>query len=61
MAYIRKDGARLTVLRTITGLRGDTGVLEGFIGLASGMVGPVPEKGQRMLDIAVSNADRLVR
>src|SRR5262249_44356009 len=43
-------------LRTpLSSLRGSLGLL------ASGMLGPLPEKGQRMLDIAVRNTDRLVR
>ncbi len=43
-------------LRTpLTSIRGSLGLL------ASGMLGPLPEKGQRMLDIAVRNTDRLVR
>ncbi|CCG02701.1 response regulator [Blastococcus saxobsidens] len=43
-------------LRTpLTSIRGSLGLL------ASGALGAVPEKGQRMLDIAVSNTDRLVR
>ena len=43
-------------LRTpLTSIRGSLGLL------ASGVLGPLPEKGQRMLDIAVSNTDRLVR
>lgn len=29
--------------------------------LAGGMLGPLPEKGQRMLDIAVQHTDRLIR
>jgi PAS domain S-box-containing protein len=43
-------------LRTpLTSIRGALGLL------SSGMLGPVAEKGQRMLQIAVSNTDRLVR
>lgn len=43
-------------LRTpLTSIRGALGLLAG------GKVGPFPEKAQRMLDIAVSNTDRLVR
>ena len=43
-------------LRTpLTSIRGSLGLL------ASGVLGPMPESGQRMLDIAVSNTDRLVR
>ena len=43
-------------LRTpLTSIRGSLGLL------ASGMIGPVSDKGQRMLDIAVRNTDRLVR
>ena len=43
-------------LRTpLTSIRGALGLLAG------GKVGTVPEKAQRMLDIAVSNTDRLVR
>ena len=43
-------------LRTpLTSIRGSLGLL------ASGMLGPVADKGQRMLDIAVRNTDRLVR
>jgi PAS domain S-box-containing protein len=43
-------------LRTpLTSIRGSLGLLN------SGLLGPVSEKGQRMLEIAVSNTDRLVR
>src|SRR5262249_49517158 len=43
-------------LRTpLTSIRGSLGLL------ASGMLGPLPEKGQRMMNIAVRNTDRLVR
>src|SRR5258708_2988321 len=43
-------------LRTpLTSLRGALGLL------SSGMLGAVAEKGQRMLEIAVANTDRLVR
>ena len=43
-------------LRTpLTSIRGSLGLL------TSGVFGSLPEKGQRMLDIAVSNTDRLVR
>jgi PAS domain S-box-containing protein len=43
-------------LRTpLTSIRGALGLL------SSGVLGPVAEKGQRMLQIAVSNTDRLVR
>jgi PAS domain S-box-containing protein len=43
-------------LRTpLTSIRGALGLL------SSGMLGPVPEKGLRMLQIAVTNTDRLVR
>ena len=43
-------------LRTpLTSIRGALGLLAG------GLLGPVSERGQRMLDIAVSNTDRLVR
>ena len=43
-------------LRTpLTSIRGSLGLL------ASGRLGDLPEKGQRMVDIAVSNTDRLVR
>jgi PAS domain S-box-containing protein len=43
-------------LRTpLSSLRGSLGLL------ASGMLGPLPEKGQRMLEIAMRNTDRLVR
>src|SRR4029453_16121999 len=43
-------------LRTpLTSIRGSLGLL------ASGTLGPISEKGQRMLDIAVRNTDRLVR
>ncbi len=43
-------------LRTpLTSLRGSLGLL------ASGLLGPVPERGQRMLEIATCNADRLIR
>jgi PAS domain S-box-containing protein len=43
-------------LRTpLTSIRGALGLL------SSGLLGPIPEKGQRMLEIAVTNTDRLVR
>jgi PAS domain S-box-containing protein len=43
-------------LRTpLTSIRGALGLL------GSGLLGPMAEKGQRMLEIAVSNTDRLVR
>jgi PAS domain S-box-containing protein len=43
-------------LRTpLTSIRGALGLI------ASGMLGEVPEKGRRMLDIAVTNSERLVR
>jgi PAS domain S-box-containing protein len=43
-------------LRTpLTSIRGALGLL------GSGLLGPIAEKGQRMLDIAVTNTDRLVR
>ena len=43
-------------LRTpLTSIRGALGLL------SSGLLGPVAEKGQRMLEIAVANTDRLVR
>jgi PAS domain S-box-containing protein len=43
-------------LRTpLTSIRGALGLL------SSGLLGPVAEKGQRMLEIAVTNTDRLVR
>jgi len=43
-------------LRTpLTSIRGSLGLLE------SGVLGPLPEKGQRMIEIAVENTDRLVR
>jgi len=43
-------------LRTpLTGLRASMGLL------AEGLLGPLPPRGQRMVDIAVSNTDRLVR
>ncbi|HEX9129147.1 MAG TPA: ATP-binding protein, partial [Gemmatimonadaceae bacterium] len=43
-------------LRTpLTSIRGALGLL------SSGLIGPIGEKGQRMLEIAVSNTDRLVR
>ena len=43
-------------LRTpLTSIRGALGLL------SSGLLGPVAEKGQRMLEIAVNNTDRLVR
>ncbi len=43
-------------LRTpLTSIRGSLGLLAG------GMLGPLPEKGQRMVEIAVQNTDRLVR
>ncbi|MGZ7041447.1 MAG: ATP-binding protein, partial [Thermoanaerobaculia bacterium] len=43
-------------LRTpLTSIRGALGLL------SSGVLGPIAEKGQRMLEIAVSNTDRLVR
>jgi len=43
-------------LRTpLTSIRGALGLL------TSGLIGTLPEKGQRMLEIAVNNTDRLVR
>ena len=43
-------------LRTpLTSIRGSLGLL------ASGVLGPLPESGRRMLEIAVNNTDRLVR
>ena len=43
-------------LRTpLTSIRGSLGLLAG------GALGQIPEQGQRMLDIAVANTDRLVR
>lgn len=43
-------------LRTpLTSIHGSLGLL------ASGLLGPTSEKGQRMLDIAVTNTDRLIR
>jgi PAS domain S-box-containing protein len=43
-------------LRTpLTSLRGSLGLLAG------GVLGPLPARGQRMLDVAVNNADRLIR
>ncbi|MEA2165984.1 MAG: hypothetical protein QOK37_4111 [Thermoanaerobaculia bacterium] len=43
-------------LRTpLTSIRGALGLL------SSGLLGPVAEKGQRMLEIAVTNTDRLIR
>jgi PAS domain S-box-containing protein len=43
-------------LRTpLTSIRGALGLL------SSGMLGPIGQKGQRMLEIAVTNTDRLVR
>ncbi|MEA2239968.1 MAG: hypothetical protein QOC81_4692 [Thermoanaerobaculia bacterium] len=43
-------------LRTpLTSIRGALGLL------GSGLLGPMAEKGQRMLEIAVSNTDRLIR
>ena len=43
-------------LRTpLTSIRGSLGLLE------SGVLGPLPPKGQRMIEIAVENTDRLVR
>ena len=98
--YVRKDGSRLTVLLTVTGMHGKDGALVGFIGiaaditerkaveqmkdqfvslvshelrtpltsirgslglLAGGVLGPLPERGQRMLEIAVTNTERLLR
>jgi PAS domain S-box-containing protein len=43
-------------LRTpLTSIRGSLGLL------GSGLLGPVPERGQRLLEIATENTDRLVR
>jgi len=43
-------------LRTpLTSIRGSLGLLE------SGVLGPLPDKGRRMIQIAVENTDRLVR
>ena len=43
-------------LRTpLTSIRGSLGLLAG------GVLGPIPEKGRRMLEIAIQNTDRLVR
>lgn len=43
-------------LRTpLTSIRGSLGLLE------SGVLGELPEKGQRMIEIAIANTDRLVR
>src|SRR4029077_593980 len=43
-------------LRTpLTSIRSSLGLLSG------GFLGPMPDKGQRMLEIAVSNSDRLIR
>lgn len=43
-------------LRTpLTSLRGSLGLL------AAGLLGQIPARGQRMLEVAVSNADRLIR
>ena len=43
-------------LRTpLTSIRGSLGLLE------SGALGPLPDKGQRMVEIAVQSSDRLVR
>jgi hypothetical protein len=43
-------------LRTpLTSIRGALGLLSG------GLLGPLPEQGQHMLDIAVTNTDRLIR
>jgi PAS domain S-box-containing protein len=43
-------------LRTpLTSIRGSLGLLAG------GVLGPLPDKGQRMVEIAVSNTDRLIR
>jgi signal transduction histidine kinase len=43
-------------LRTpLTSIRGSLGLLE------SGVLGPLPDEGQRMVEIAVQNTDRLVR
>jgi PAS domain S-box-containing protein len=43
-------------LRTpLTSIRGSLGLLE------SGVLGELPEKGQRMIEIAIENTDRLVR
>src|SRR5262249_47477948 len=39
----------------LTSVRGALGLL------ASGLIGSLPERGQRMLEIAVNNTDRLVR
>jgi PAS domain S-box-containing protein len=43
-------------LRTpLTSIRGSLGLLAG------GVLGPLPDKGQRMVEIAVANTDRLIR
>lgn len=43
-------------LRTpLTSIRGSLGLMAG------GVLGPIPERGQRMLDIAVDNTERLLR
>jgi signal transduction histidine kinase len=43
-------------LRTpLTSIRGALGLLAG------GVLGPLPGKGQRMVEIAVNNTDRLIR
>lgn len=43
-------------LRTpLTSIRGSLGLLE------SGVLGPLPKKGQRLVEVAVQNTDRLVR
>ena len=96
--YRRKDGSRLTVSLSLTGMRDETGTLIGYLGvaiditerkavdrmkdelisvvshelrtplagiraalglLAGGVLGPLPDRGQRMLELAVRNADRL--
>jgi PAS domain S-box-containing protein len=97
--YVRKDGARLLVSLSVTGMRAPDGALVGFVGVAvditersaldrmkdelisivshevrtpltairaalgllsAGMLGSLTNRGERMVQVAVNNTDRLV-